>query len=149
MIKVKLLNEDSIIPTRGSEHAAGLDLYSSVGTIVPVGCSTTIKTGVAICVDHGNVGLIWPRSKLGAKFNIQVLAGVIDADYRGEVMVALLNSGDKPLIVKKGDRIAQLIVQTCDMSAPVEVKSLDETWRGNKGINCDDLRLQWIMEIER
>tara|TARA_R110001592_G_scaffold173656_1_gene412336 strand:+ start:42 stop:467 length:426 start_codon:yes stop_codon:yes gene_type:complete len=140
MIKVKLLNEDSIMPTRGSEQAAGLDLYSSVDILVPVGCSTTIKTGVAIDVDHGNVGLIWPRSKLGAKFNIQVLAGVIDADYRGEIMVALLNSGDKPLIVKKGDRIAQLIIQACDMSTPVEVKELDETWRGNKGVNCYDLR---------
>ena len=140
MIKVKLLNEDSIMPTRGSEQAAGLDLYSSVDIFVPVGCSATIKTGVEIDVDHGNVGLIWPRSKLGAKFNIQVLAGVIDADYRGEIMVALLNSGDKPLIVKKGDRIAQLIIQACDMSTPVEVKELDETWRGNKGVNCYDLR---------
>tara|TARA_R110002049_G_scaffold170968_1_gene337562 strand:+ start:180 stop:605 length:426 start_codon:yes stop_codon:yes gene_type:complete len=141
MIKVKLLNEDSIMPTRGSEHSAGLDLYSSVDAIVHVGCSATIKTGIAVDVDHGNVGLIWPRSKLGAKFNIQVLAGVIDADYRGEVMVALLNSGDEPFMIKKGDRITQLIVQSCDMSTPVEVKELDETWRGNKGVNCDDLRL--------
>ena len=142
MIKVKKLDDNAVIPTRGSCNAAGLDLYSVENAIILPGISATLKTGLAISVGDGNVGLIWPRSKLGAKLNIQVLAGVVDSDYRGEVMIALLNSGDKPFEVKRGDRIAQLIVQQCGMSEPVEVQQLDDTERGIDGINSNEMRLK-------
>ena len=141
MIKVKLLNEDSIMPTRGSEHAAGLDLYSYEDCFICAGGRLKISTGVGISVGSGNCGIICARSKLASKFGVQILGGLIDADYTGEIMATLLNSGQQTLVIKKGDRIAQLIVQACDMSTPVEVKELDETWRGNKGVNCDDLRI--------
>lgn len=142
MIKIKLLNDDAKPPVRGSSQAAGLDLHSVEDAIILPGVSAVLKTGLSISVGDGNVGLIWPRSKLGAKKTIQVLAGVIDSDYRGEVMIALLNSGDKPFEVFKGDRIAQLIVQQCDLSEPVIVNSLDETTRGIDGINSDEMRIR-------
>lgn len=142
MIKVQKLNDNAVVPTRGSRNAAGLDLRSVEHALILPGVSATLKTGLAISVGDGNVGLIWPRSKLGAKLNIQVLAGVIDSDYRGEVMIALLNSGDKPFEVKQGDRIAQLIVQECDMSEPYEVEQLDDTERGSDGINSNEMRIK-------
>jgi dUTP pyrophosphatase len=142
MIKIKLLNNDAKPPVRGSDKAAGLDLRSVENAVILPGVSATLKTGLSISVGDGNVGLIWPRSKLGAKKNIQVLAGVIDSDYRGEVMIALLNSGDRPFEVFKGDKIAQLIIQQCDTSEYTIVESLDETDRGSDGINSDEMRIR-------
>ncbi len=101
-----------------------------------------MKTGIAISIPRGTVGLIWPRSKLAAKFGLDVLAGVIDSDYRGEIMVSLLNTSDRVVELRKGDKCAQMIIQQHFSSLPmVEVDSLDDTERGKSGVNSSELRL--------
>ena len=92
---------------------------------------------------RGYVGLIWPRSKLAAKMGIDVLAGVVDSDYRGELHVSLLNTGLDPVEIQTGDKVAQLIIQKhyADMEISI-VDDLDRTSRGSDGINCSEMRLR-------
>lgn len=140
-MKYKKLHADAIAPTRGSEFAAGLDLSANESVFIGPGGRVKISTGIGVSVGDGNVGFVWPRSKLANKFGIQVLGGVIDADYTGEIMVILLNSGSATFEVRKGDRIAQLVVQACDITTPIESDDLGDTARGIDGINSTDLRL--------
>ena len=142
MIKFKKLNDLAKTPARGSDYAAGLDLCSTDNAIIPPGKSATLKTGLSFEINDGLVGLIWPRSKLGAKKQIQVLAGVIDSDYRGEIMIALLNSGEQPFEVQVGDKIAQLLIQDIRMDFLSEVQELSDTTRGNAGINSTEMRIK-------
>ena len=90
----------------------------------------------------GYVGLIWPRSKLAAKMGIDVLAGVVDSDYRGEIMISLLNTGFNSVEIKSGDKVAQMIIQKhySDMQINV-VEDLDKTMRGKAGVNSSEMRL--------
>lgn len=140
-MKVERIHPDAQLPTRGTDQAAGLDLSIVESVTINPGQSAMLHTGLRMAINPGWVGLIWPRSKLGAKKRVQVLAGVIDSDYRGEVMVALLNSGDEPLELRKGDKVAQLILQPASLCDVVEVDRLDETGRGKRGVNCSELRL--------
>ena len=142
MIKFKKLNDLAKTPVRGSDYAAGLDLCSVDNAIIPSGKSATLKTGLSFEIDEGLVGLIWPRSKLGAKKQIQVLAGCVDSDYRGEIMIALLNSGGKPFEVRVGDKIAQLLIQAVRMDGLEEVTELSDTTRGSAGINSTEMRIK-------
>lgn len=141
-MKFKKLHCDAKTPTRGSSFAAGFDLCTIENANIAPGESATLRTGLAFVIEHGNVGLVWPRSKLGAKKQIQVLAGVIDSDYRGEVMIALLNSGKDTLEVRNGDKIAQMLIQRVFYGALVECDELDDTERGVNGINSTEMRLR-------
>lgn len=140
-MKVERIHPDAQLPTRGTDQAAGIDLSIVESVTINPGQSAMLHTGLRMAINPGWVGLIWPRSKLGAKKRVQVLAGVVDSDYRGEVMVALLNSGDEPLELRKGDKVAQLLIQPVGICDVVEVESLDSTSRGKRGINCSELRL--------
>lgn len=141
-MKYKKLHEDARTPTRGSEFAAGFDLCTIENADIAPGESAILKTGLAFSIEDGYVGLVWPRSKLGAKKQIQVLAGCIDSDYRGEVMIALLNSGSDTLEVRKGDKIAQLLIQQVFIGSLTECENLEDTARGNAGINSTEMRLR-------
>jgi dUTP pyrophosphatase len=111
-IKIKLLNEDAKIPTRANLTDAGADLYSSENVEIDTGCRKLISTGIFLEIPEGYYGRIAPRSGLAVKNGIDTLAGVIDSSYRGEVKVALLNTDkDFSFHIKKGDRIAQLIIE--------------------------------------
>lgn len=128
-----MMKLDAQLPTRGSEHAAGLDLYSvDTGVIYP-GVGRLIDTGIYVAIPEGHVGLIWPRSGLAVKHGIDVLAGVIDADYRGEIRVALMNHGQEEFRFMSGMRIAQLLIQPITKLDPVEVDQLPDTERGDGG----------------
>ena len=130
---VKRLNEHATLPARGSPLAAGYDLTSSEDVSIPKGTRGLVGTGIAFTVPHQTYGRIAPRSGLAVKKGIQVGAGVIDRDYTGEVKVALFNHGDEDFVIKKGDRIAQLIIEKIEMP---EVKLVDEllvTERGEGG----------------
>ena len=141
-MKYTKLTEDAKEPERGSEFAAGFDLCTIEDADIPPGKSAILKTGLAFAIDCGYVGLIWPRSKLGAKKQVQVLAGVIDSDYRGEVMISLLNSGAETLELRKSDKVAQMVIQKI-YSYPLKlVDELPESDRGKDGINCLDMRLR-------
>lgn len=132
-LSIKLLNDDATFPSRGSKHAAGLDLSASEDKTLWRGNRALIKTGLSIAIPVGYYGRIAPRSGLALRHGIDMLAGVIDADYRGEVCVLLLNTGYTRFDVQKGDRIAQLIIERIAMPDLVETDELPGTDRGSGG----------------
>jgi dUTP pyrophosphatase len=132
---VKLLTETATVPTKGSDGAAGWDLYADEDCqIGELSTSRLVSTGIAVAIDPDKVGLIWPRSGIAAKFGIDTGAGVIDSDYRGEVKVLLFNHGNKPFVVYRGDRIAQLLIVPAYKQNVVVVDEFEgSTTRGEKG----------------
>src|SRR5215204_4425265 len=107
----KRLDPRACLPARGSAHAAGLDLCSVEDVVLEPGQRTVVSTGLAVAIPEGYYGRVAPRSGLATKNGLDVLAGVIDADYRGEVCCALLNTGDATLTLPSGSRLCQLIIE--------------------------------------
>ena len=132
-IPVKKLHPDAKIPTRGSEFAAGVDLYSIETVEIPPQGKAMIATGIAVSVPANTYLRIAPRSGLAAKHGIDVLAGVVDSDYRGEIKVILINHGVDNFVVNKHDRIAQAIVEVIQLAEFTEVEVLSGTVRGAGG----------------
>ena len=132
-LQIKKLVANALIPKQGSAFAAGFDLHALVDTVVPAHGKCLISTGISMAIPYGNYGRIAPRSGLACKHMIDVGAGVIDADYRGEVKVLLFNLGDKEFEVKAEDRIAQLIIEKYTPCTIEEVEELQETQRGDGG----------------
>ena len=136
-VSVKLLDPRAKLPAYGSADAAGADLYALTHgpvTIAPGG-TALIRTGIAVAVPQGYVGLVYARSGMACKRGIAPAnkVGVIDADYRGEVMVFLHNHGAEPQTIEDGERVAQLVI-TPYLTAQFErVDELDETKRGSGG----------------
>jgi len=129
----KKLHDDAVIPTRGSMEAAGLDLTSVEHTIIEPGKRAMIGTGLSCMLPISTYLRIAPRSGLAAKYGIDVLAGVVDADYRGEIKVILQNLGDEAFIVNPGDRIAQGILEIFVVAEIDELDNLVDTDRGDGG----------------
>jgi len=129
----RLIDHGLPIPTRGSEFAVGLDLQAADDAVLEPGERKLIKTGFAVQLPDGHYGRVAPRSGLAYKHGIDVLAGVIDIDYRGDVGVILINTSQNTFTVNKGDKIAQLIVEACSYPDVKEVDELPETVRGQGG----------------
>ena len=152
---VALLHEDAIAPTLGSEEAAGLDFRTIESGTIPAGVQAIFKTGIAMSLPIGFVGLIWSRSKLAIKLGLEatcmivckdtgkIMAGVVDSDYRGEVMVGLRNTSKTPIEIRKKDKVAQMIIQKhySNMKQNI-VDELDRTMRGQSGVNSSEMRLR-------
>lgn len=132
-MKIKLLTDTAQVPTRGSSFSAGYDLVADESLKIPVNNRAMISTGIAIALPTKHFGRIAPRSGLALKNGIDVLAGVIDEDYRGEVKVILYNSGDEDFTINKGDRIAQLIIQSYLAPVLEVTNTLDDTVRSEGG----------------
>ncbi|KAF1999387.1 dUTP diphosphatase, partial [Amniculicola lignicola CBS 123094] len=132
-LQVQLLSDKARAPTKGSVYAAGHDLYSARDVVVPARGRARVDTDISIAVPVGTYGRIAPRSGLAAKHGIDTLAGVIDADYRGQVGVILANLSETDFEIKVGDRIAQLIVEKILMPEVVVVEKLEESVRGAGG----------------
>jgi len=141
-LSVKKLRGDAIIPTRAKEGDAGYDLYSVEDVVILPGESKLVSTQVAFEIPPGYVGLIWPRSSMSVKLGIDVLAGVIDSGYRGEVGVCLLNTNpyitdtqahDNAVQISKGERIAQILIQQLSGLELKEVDELSDSERGETG----------------
>eukprot|EP00049_Salpingoeca_infusionum_P022524 m.7337 g.7337 ORF g.7337 m.7337 type:complete len:170 (-) comp5235_c0_seq2:267-776(-) len=132
-LRVKKLTELATVPTRGSALAAGYDLYSAYDIEIPAQGKAIVKTDIAIAIPDGCYGRVAPRSGLSAKHHIDVGAGVIDGDYRGNVGVVLFNLAQTAYQVKKGDRVAQLVLERIFTPDVVEVAELEETERGEGG----------------
>ena len=136
-IQIKKLKENAIIPTRGSDRAAGYDLYACLENEITIGAGETVKigTGLSIAVPEGYFGAIFARSGLAAKAGLRPAncVGVADSDYRGEYIVALHNDSAISRVVTPGERIAQLVVMPYLSVEFEEVDSLDETERGAGG----------------
>ncbi|XP_073424556.1 deoxyuridine 5'-triphosphate nucleotidohydrolase, mitochondrial [Dendrobates tinctorius] len=133
VLRFAKLSEHASAPTRGSVRAAGYDLYSAYDYTIDPQDKAIVKTDIQICVPTGCYGRVAPRSGLAAKHFIDVGAGVIDEDYRGNIGVVLFNFGKEPFAVKKGDRVAQLICERIVYPDLEEHKSLDDTERGAGG----------------
>ncbi|KUJ22573.1 putative Deoxyuridine 5'-triphosphate nucleotidohydrolase [Mollisia scopiformis] len=130
---IKKLSEKAKLPTRGSAFAAGYDIYASKDTVVPARGKVLVDTDLSMAVPDGTYGRIAPRSGLASKHMIDTGAGVIDADYRGQVKVLLFNHGEKDFEVKEGDRVAQLVLERIYTPEVVEVEELEESVRGAGG----------------
>lgn len=132
-LKVQLLRESAVLPTYGTPQAAGADLYSPDDVKIPAKSSALVKIGIAIQIPDGFYGLVKARSGLSIRKGIEVGAGVIDSDYRGEVGVQLINLSNKDFVIEHHSRIAQLLI--CPVLQPiiVEASSLDDTARGSSG----------------
>ena len=133
-ISVITLSPNAKIPTKAFSSDAGWDLYSTQSKVILSGQRDLIKTGIALAIPEGYAGLIWPRSGLAVKKGVDVLAGVIDSGYRGEIQVSLLNTdGYNPVEINQGDRIAQIIIQPVSQLQMVSAESLDNTDRAEGG----------------
>lgn len=136
-VNIKKLNNNAILPTYGSEFSAGADLYSCMEQAVSIepGKTELIPTGIAMEIPKGYVGLIYARSGLATKRGLAPAnkVGVIDSDYRGELLVALFNQGRTAQIVEPGERIAQIVL-TPYLKADFHVaEELSDTTRGTGG----------------
>lgn len=136
-VNIKKLDPKATIPTYGSEFAAGCDLYACLDESITIEPHQTvlIKTGLALEVPVGYAGLIYARSGLASKRNLAPAnkVGVVDADYRGEVMVALHNHGTNPQTIEHGERIAQMVIAPFLTANFIEVDTLSDTVRGEGG----------------
>jgi len=128
-MKVKLIHPDAIVPTRATPWSAGWDLYAVEDTLIIPGASEVIPLGIAVDVGRDNFGLLTHRSSFGFKLDTIASFGVIDADYTNEVKVKLFNLGADGVHIKKGDRVAQLLVVPVDMRSVEVVEELEETTR--------------------
>jgi dUTP pyrophosphatase len=128
---IVLNNANAQVPTKSHESDAGWDLYSIEDSIIPPKQRKTINTGVILQIPPYMAGLIWPRSGLSVKQGLDVLAGVVDAGYRGEVMVCLYNTSFSSVEIKTGDRIAQIIFQEVPRVSMNVVESLESSQRGD------------------
>jgi dUTP pyrophosphatase len=130
------LTATAVAPARAHDDDAGLDLHAAEGASLGPGERASIGTGVALAIPDGSAGLVLPRSGLAARHGIALVnaPGLIDAGYRGEVRVLLLNTDqDATFEVSPGDRIAQLVLIRHEAAEPEEVPSLEETARGAGG----------------
>lgn len=134
-LKVFLRSEKATTPTKGSALAAGYDLYASENAVIPAQGQGLVATDISIIVPVGTYGRVAPRSGLAVKHGISTGAGVIDADYRGEVKIVLFNHSTKDFEIKSGDRIAQLVLEKIINADIVEItkEELDTTDRGEGG----------------
>jgi len=137
-LKVKRIHPEAKLPVYGHPGDAGLDLFSVADRDIAPGEVFAVPTGIQVAVPAGHVGLVWDKSGLSLK-GVHRLAGVVDAGYRGEVQVVMINLGDAPFAVKKGMKIAQMLVQPVAAVAVVEVESLDDTSRGQGGFGSTGL----------
>ncbi len=137
-LKVKRIHPEAKLPVYGHAGDAGLALFSVVDRDLAAGEVFAVPTGIQIAVPSGHVGLVWDKSGISLK-SVHRLAGVIDAGYRGEVQVVMINLGRTPFPVRKGMKIAQLLVQPVAAVSVVEADTLDDTSRGEGGFGSTGL----------
>lgn len=131
-LPLRRLDPAAVLPTRAHPDDAGLDLYGLEDATLDPGAGALLRTGVAVAVPAGHVGLVCDRSSL-ARRGLKTAGGVIDAGYRGELGVLVWNLSREPQTVKRGERIAQLLVLPIVTPAPIETDALDATARGVGG----------------
>jgi dUTP pyrophosphatase len=137
-LKVKRIHPDAKLPVYGHPGDAGLDLFAVADRELSPSEVFAVPTGVQVAVPPGHVGLVWDKSGISLQ-GVHRLAGVIDAGYRGEVQVVMINLGGTPFAIRKGMKIAQMLVQPVGAVRVVETDSLDETPRGEGGFGSTGL----------
>lgn len=132
-VKVKKLSSEAKLPCYAHKGDAGLDFFSLEDYELKPGERHLFSTGISLELPEGFVSLVWDKSGLGAVHGIKVLGGVIDAHYRGEYKIGLLNTSDKSFHFNKGDKLAQVLIQPVVSAELEEVDELSSSQRGNKG----------------
>lgn len=134
-VRVKKMRENAVLPSYGSDYAAGADLYACNAVTVEPGATEFVQTGLALEVPAGYAGLVYARSGLACKKGLAPAnkVGVIDADYRGEVMVALYNHSSQAVEIEPGERVAQLVITPYLTAVFEETQELSDTVRGEGG----------------
>ena len=136
---VKRLVDDAIIPTRGSEDAVGYDLHCSTDFTLDGNVPVCVPTGISIKLPPAVYGRIAPRSGLSVKHGVHIMAGVVDPDYTGEIKVVMCSVSGSRQSFQKGDRIAQLILERCEVPTVVEIDAVNDTSRGSGGFGSTGL----------
>jgi dUTP pyrophosphatase len=133
-LEVKKLDPRAKLPSYVHAGDAGLDIFALEDFMVPArGRKAGIRTGLAVAIPEGYVGLFWDKSGLAAKHGLKVMAGVIDAGYRGELLLTLLNTSDTDYYFKAGEKVMQMLIQKVESVDVVEVEELSHTARGTGG----------------
>ena len=133
VLRFKQLDPKATLPARGSSFAAGLDICSIEAVVIESRQRAVARTGLAVAIPHGFYGRVAPRSGLAVKQGLDVLAGVIDSDYRGELCCVLYNTSDAAIELPAGSKICQLIIEKIITPQATWVNDLDETARGAGG----------------
>ena len=146
-VNIKKINSNATTPTYGSTEAAGLDLYALIDTetnslFIPSHTTVKINTGIAMEIPKGYFGAVYARSGLSIKNGLRPAncVGVIDSDYRGEIIVALHNDSSEDYIINNGDRIAQIVITPYLTIEPNEVAELSDTERGEGGFGSTGMK---------
>lgn len=132
-IKIKKLSEDAKVPTYAHHNDAGFDLYAIENVAVPAGARVLVGTGLAMEIPDGYVGLVWDKSGLSNTHGLKTLGGVIDAGYRGEVKVGIVNLGATDYTIDAGHKVAQMLIQKVEHVETKEVDELSDATRGWNG----------------
>ena len=137
-LRVKRIHPEAKLPVYGHPGDAGLDLFSVVDRELAPGEVFAVPTGIQVAIPAGHVGLVWDKSGISLQ-GVHRLAGVVDSGYRGEVQVVMINLGQAPFAIRKGMKIAQMLVQPVAAVSVVESGSLDGTSRGEGGFGSTGL----------
>jgi dUTP pyrophosphatase len=133
VLDIKKLTEEAIVPEYKTDGASGLDLCSTVETTIGTGERILVPTGIAVDIPHGFEGQVRPRSGVSLNIGLVAILGTIDSDYRGEVGVILSNIGNERIVIRKGDRVAQLVISPVAYATINVVRTLSKTERGEGG----------------
>lgn len=132
-IRVKKLHPDAKVPAFAHPGDAGMDLFSVEDMTIAPGARASVPTGIAIELPEGYVSLVWDKSGPSHKFGVKTLGGVLDSGYRGEYLIGLINLGREPFEIKRGQKIAQLLIQRVEHPEIEETDELSDTSRGAGG----------------
>jgi dUTP pyrophosphatase len=137
-LKIKRIHPAAKLPGYGHPGDAGLDLYSAVDHVLAPASVFAVPTGIKMAIPPGHVGLVWDKSGISLK-GVHRLAGVVDAGYRGEVQVVMVNLGGEPFAIRTGMKIAQMLIQPVASVSVVETEELNDTSRGEGGFGSTGL----------
>ena len=132
-LRIKKLVPNAVLPNYAHKGDAGMDLFTYEMVTIKPGERAQVKTGIAMAIPEGYVGLIWDKSGLSQKFGLKNLGGVVDSGYRGEIMVGIVNLGKEDYKFEPGQKVAQLLIQKVESPKIEEVENLEEGLRGENG----------------
>lgn len=136
ILHIKKVHPEARIPSYAHDGDAGMDMYAVEDVTIEPGSIAQIRTGIALSIPDGYVGLCWDKSGLSFTYGLTVLGGVIDAGYRGEIVVGLINLGKNSYTFHRGDKVVQLVLQPVLTKASVHIQeseTLDDSVRGERG----------------
>ena len=133
-IKIKKLKEGAVLPNYAHAGDAGMDMYASEDVHIRKGERRKVPTGIAMEIPEGYVGLVWDKSGLSINHGLKTLGGVIDAGYRGEIIIGIVNLSSEDYTIEKGHKVAQLLIQKIESPVVEEAIELNNSHRGEKGL---------------